>query len=527
MGSKESPQVSQLKRYLDTISQRKWLILCGFMIGITCGLIFYLKQDNVYKSEVLLSSQQQQINPSRTFPDEQVGIRELVSTLAEIVVSKPSLEKLIKEEDLYRKSREALPMEDVVGMMRDSINIVQSITGDSFVIEYEGSDPAQVVRVANALAAIFLDENLQYREERASEKVAYSQDDLEVAKEMLDRKEEVMRDYKLKYYNEMPDQRAINTSRLIALQVQYQARLDSIQDQINVRKQLVDENQSKREPLQTGGQKQGTLINIDQRAKLEMLQNGLSEIQDRYTDQHPTVTRLKKHIADVEKIIEEEKQNNDARLAETERQRNFEDELLSLQIQLKNISLSINKLEQEKEELQAMISAYEKWIASTTVREAEWSSLTREYGDLKMHYDFLVAQNLQALSSPNLERKQKGNQFRIENPARISETPVKPNFRKILFVAIMAGLFVGGSFAFGADIVDTSFRNQAELEQTLNLPVLCLVPNLPLAEETIKKRFWSVLKVSFFMIWFFSLCIALVIWGQEGKIITPYLQFLR
>jgi len=281
VASKESPQVLQLKRYLDTISRRKWLILCGFMIGISCGLIFYLKQDNVYKAEVLLSSQQQQINPnpSQMSPEEQVGIRELVSTLAEIVLSKPSLEKLIKEEDLYRKSREELPMEDVVGMMRDNIIIDQSITGDSFVIEYEGSDPAQVVRVANALAAIFIAENLQYREERTSETATYTQNELEVAKEMLDRKEEVMRDYKLKYYNQMPDQRAINTSRLIALQVQYQARLDSIQDQINVRKQLVEENLSQSKPQQTGEQKQGTSINIDQQAKLEMLQNGLSPMQ--------------------------------------------------------------------------------------------------------------------------------------------------------------------------------------------------------------------------------------------------------
>ena len=160
-------------------------------------------------------------------------------------------------------------------------------------------------------------------------------------------------------------------------------------------------------------------------------------------------------------------------------------------------------------------------------QEVEWSSLTREYAELTKYYDSLVAQSLEASSRLKLEEDQRGSQLIIKDPARILKTPVIPNFRNVMFVAIVAGLFVGGSFAFGMDIADTSFRNQAELEQTLDLPVICSVPTLPLAGETIKKRFWSVVKVSFFTIWVFVICIALVLAAKEGKIVTQYLQFLK
>jgi polysaccharide chain length determinant protein (PEP-CTERM system associated) len=533
----ESEQRLQLKRYLDTLSRRKWMIIAGFLLGISCGLIFYLKQEKVYKSEALLSYQQQKINPSQMSPDEQAGIRDVVSTLSQLVLSRTSLEKIIKEENLYKDLREIVPMEDVVELMRSKIGINQSRTGDTFVIQYEGKDPAKVVRVTNGLAAKFIDENLQYREERASETSLYTQNELDMAKDMLDEKEAVMRDYKLKYYNEMPDQRAINMSRLIALQEQYQGRQESIQDlertraliqdQINVRKQIIEENQRYTVMLQAGAQEQGTSIKIDQRGKLEMLQNSLAGYQDRYTDQHPMVKRLKKQIANVEKLIAEEEQQKMKGESDTEAPKNFDDELFSMEIQLKDIRLSIDKLEKEKEEIQAMIGKYEEWVASAPIREAEWSSLTREYGELKRHYDFLVAQNLQASSALNLERKQKGSQFRIEDPARIPETPTKPDFRKIMLLAIGLGILGGGSLAFGLEAINTSFRSQFELEQKFDIPVLCSVPSLPLTAEIIKKKFWSTAKVGFFLVWFSALSVAFVFLVKEGKIVTPYLQFLQ
>ena len=349
-----------------------------------------------------------------------------------------------------------------------------------------------------------------------------------MAKEMLDRKEEVMRDYKLKYYNEMPDQRQLNMSRLIALQEQYQGTQESIQDlertrvliqdQINVRKQLVDEKQKITEMQQALEQNASTTISINKEAKLEMLKNSLEELQERYTNQHPQVKRLQKQISGLELLIAEEAKDPEADSPQ------FDDELFALQIQIKDIGLSVKALEEEKEEIRALINKYEEWVESAPVREAEWSSLTREYAELKRHYDFLVSQNLQANSALNLEKNQKGSQFKIEDLARVPETPVSPNFRKIMILTIFAGVMAGALLSVGLEVASTTFKSQFELEQAFDLSVICSVPRVSLTKEVAQKRFWSFAKTIVFAAWVCA--IGLVIFDQrsEAQIIASLLQ---
>ena len=115
-------------------------------------------------------------------------------------------------------------------MMRKKISITPANRGDTFIVSYEATNPEKVGRVTNALASGFIQENMKYREEKAAETSTYTQDELNMAKEILDRKEALMRDFKLKNYNEMPEQQAVNITRLTSLQTQYQSIQLSIQD---------------------------------------------------------------------------------------------------------------------------------------------------------------------------------------------------------------------------------------------------------------------------------------------------------
>jgi hypothetical protein len=56
--------------------------------------------------------------------------------------------------------------------------------GDVFEVSYQGSDQDKVLRVTNALAAKFIEENLRFRQELASQTSIYVKDELEMAKEV-------------------------------------------------------------------------------------------------------------------------------------------------------------------------------------------------------------------------------------------------------------------------------------------------------------------------------------------------------
>ena len=101
-------------------------------------------------------------------------------------------------------------------------------------------------------------------------------------------------------------------------------------------------------------------------------------------------------------------------------------EIQRLQIQLKEIDINIKQLREEQAKIPAQIAKYQRWIEAVPVREAEWNALTRDYTELRRHYDQLVAQNLQAQSAENLEHNQKGSKFKIVDSARLPEKPFSP-----------------------------------------------------------------------------------------------------
>lgn len=525
-------QIQQVRKIIDILLRRKVLIIALALLGLAAGLAYYLQQPKVYQATALLSYQQQSVNPARMSPDEQARIRDVVSTLTQLIVSRTSLEQTIVDLDIYKKARQSGSMEDVVAQMRKNIEVTPSRQGDTFNISFTGNRREEVARVANALAARFIEENLKYRQNKATETFTYTSSELDMAKEMLDQKEAVMRDYKLQYYNEMPEQRANNMTHLSSLQERYQDRQNSIQDlertrvlvqdQIAVRKQMIEENRRLRLALTDPAQGRGRPAVESNEDRLIRMNEELKQLLLRYTERHPEVQLLRKKIDELATRVQpdEEQAGRSTGDSEAGTAGQFDTVLVDLQTQLKEIGLNIKRLESEKVSIMAMIEKYEGWVEAAPIREAEWSALTREHAELRNHYDFLMAQNLQAGSALNLERKQRGSQFKIEDAAREPQKPIRPDFLKIMAMAFLAGTGLGCVLAFGRELLDPSFKDPAEAENFLGVELLCTVPQLTLQREKIRGGvagfFWILLLLSLTA----AFVAAFIHYWRQGQIIV-------
>ena len=87
---------------------------------------------------------------------------------------------------------------------------------------------------------------------------------------------------------------------------------------------------------------------------------------------------------------------------------------------------------------------YERRVESTPKREQELMALQRDYENLQESYSSLLNRKLEADISVNMERKQKGEQFRVLDQARLPKRPVQPNMQMLFLITIAAGLGVGG-----------------------------------------------------------------------------------
>jgi polysaccharide chain length determinant protein (PEP-CTERM system associated) len=529
----DSKQTEQIRKYIEIVLSNKVMIIIFLLLGITTGLIRTLTMEKQYRATALLSYQEQKVNPNRMSPDFQGKILEMVSTLSQIVTSRTSLEKVIKEFNLYEDARKVMPMEDVVEIMRKNLSIKPSPTGDTFSITFQGGIPGQVVKVTNSLAAKFIEENLRYREERATETSSYTKNELQIAKAVLDKKEEIMRDYKLKHYNEMAEQRVGNLERLNSLQQQYQSKQANIQDlertkvmlqeQVSLRKNLlaaekVSAADGAREV--TRGAPQPGESDGERLERLKVLH---SSLLIKYTDKHPEVKRVSKIIEKLERAGENGQNFGNDKAGLTARGKTNSpdaDAVISqLTIQMKKLEMDVDGLNKEKQQLKEQISKTEDWVAKTPVREAEWAALTREYGEHKKNYDSLVAQDLQADSVLHLEQKQKGSQFKIEDAARLPEKPFSPDFYKIMGMAIAISLSLGCGIAFGIAILDPSFKDVSDIETYLGVPVICSIPFIPIEKEKHRERLLSIGWTIAFLVSVVILAALFFYYWRHGRII--------
>jgi capsular polysaccharide biosynthesis protein len=147
------------------------------------------------------------------------------------------------------------------------------------------------------------------------------------------------------------------------------------------------------------------------------------------------------------------------------------------------VQRGIQVLEAEIADAAAQIEFYQSRVENTPKREQELLSLRRDYQNIQASYNSVLSRKLESDISVNMEKKQKGEQFRIVDHARLPEVPINADMKKLFVLFIGAGFGIGGGIIFLLEYLDNSFRKPEDLEGSLGLPVLATVPRLIHAKE--------------------------------------------
>jgi hypothetical protein len=115
-------------------------------------------------------------------------------------------------------------------------------------------------------------------------------------------------------------------------------------------------------------------------------------------------------------------------------------------------------------------------VEETPNREQELVSLKRDYSNLMKLYNSLLNRKLEAEIALSMEKKQKGEQFRVIDPARVPSVPIKPDVRKTILISLVLGLGLGAGIAYLVEMMDTSYKTPGEVEKELQLPILVSMP---------------------------------------------------
>ncbi|MGH9429042.1 MAG: GNVR domain-containing protein, partial [Terriglobia bacterium] len=221
--------------------------------------------------------------------------------------------------------------------------------------------------------------------------------------------------------------------------------------------------------------------------RLKELERSLVALTAEYKDTYPDVIQVKQEIERVKAQLAERQelmQQDKAKAigAETTSARKgFDPYLDGLVKQRDEIGLEIRTLKERHRRVMVQMKEYEERVEQAPAREQELMLLVRDYDSMQKNYQSLLDKRVNARVAENLEKRQKGEQFRVLDSANLPGTPEKPDRLRIMLLGLMLGCGVGYGGAFALEFLNPSFRRPEDAEEALGFPVLAAIPDFRLA----------------------------------------------
>jgi polysaccharide chain length determinant protein (PEP-CTERM system associated) len=449
-------------RLFAILIRRRWLMIvsaCTIALG-TIAVLFYLP--NRYTSEASLFAVQQRIPERYVVPTATSDVAQALEAMVQEVLSRPRLLGVINELGLYPNQRKSLEPEQLIHLMRRDVTVVpiESKLGrgevNAFKVSFVAENPHTAQAVTQRLTTLFIEQNLKTRADQTNTTTNFLHEQLEAAKKELHEQEQRLRDFKMQYLGELPEQQQGNLAILTGLETQIS----------NV---MSNRNQAQQQRLYVQ-----SLLNEHRRRELTRLQAERRTLLTTYTPQHPAVLKKDQEISRKQTLVDDFKAS---KTVSVDIAGDAEEDLSAIQLmnQLRTTALEVENLVSKEQKLRLEIDQYRRRLNIAPVREQQLTSLQRDYDLLRQHYGELLKKDQESQLATNLEKRQEGQQFRLADPPNLPTRPSSPNRVKISLIALLGGLVVGCAFAFLAEARNSSFHTEDDAT-SLALPIVVGVP---------------------------------------------------
>lgn len=403
----------------------------------------------------------------------QGNINQQLTVMQRTLLSRPNIEKVIRENDLDLKVVDDTGWDSLVKSVEDRANI-RVVGPNLFVVGFTDSNPQLAKRITQSLLDIFVSANVG--ENRKGMESAQTFIETQIAKyeKQLRAAEERMADFKSRHADILGSGNF--SSRYESARREFRKAERELEDTRLVKAQLenllaktprfleVDQNPS---VIVQGGQQTSAT-----EREVRSLEQQLATLRSQYTDNHPDVKSLERSLADARQRLEAEKASQPAGGSGNRRGRIPNTVHEQLQVRLIGVEQDLVRLQKNYVRSKEEFEILEKRKSAAPAIEAELAGLNRDYDVIKAQYEALLKRRESVNISAAREASTDSVQFRIIEPP---EVPARPSGPKrvlfsvaVLFVGVGAGLSLPVLFALMTGYV----YDRKDLEETFNLPVL-------------------------------------------------------
>jgi polysaccharide chain length determinant protein (PEP-CTERM system associated) len=469
--------------------RRKWSAVLAFSGVLTLAMSVAMALPDLYSATVTVAVEQP-LSDVRDMPTGELETR--LHAVSQEILSRSRLLSLIDRENLYSAMRGRSSDDALVRRMRRDITLEPKevpqpwgrLATVGFALSYRGREPNAVAAVANALASLYVDEEMKLRERQASGAVSSLRAQLEDARGQLEVQERRVSAFKRMHVGELPEQMEANLSTLERLNAQLGLASNNLSRAQERRRALLrDQN----EPMRRAS---GTERADDRLARMKQ---ELALLQQSYTDKYPDVARLKAEIADLEPVEGAGTSERSAEEAPAEERPSLSEE--SAEAEVREIDAEIESLGLEEERLKLALGEYQRRVENAPRREQEFLAMARDYAAAEALYESQLKRYEEAELAGTVGEPSKGERFRILDPALVPQEPDAPNRLRLLIMGLILAVGAAVGVVVLAEEMDTSFHGVEDLRSFTRVPVLATIPRIASPLDTSKRR-WRALGFS-------------------------------
>lgn len=512
----------EIRPYVNLAWRRKWWIIISFIVCVSGGVVFLTVSPKTYRASTLILLEPQSIPDSFVRSTVTETMEGRLRTITQQVHSRTNLEKVINDFQLDRKTSDksdhgiveraleivpfmrqrkvssgSVQVDDrvkvlnLVDAFRRNLQVSMRSSGGgggreqslAFEISFEWNDPEIVAPVTNAIASRFIEENLNAREEIAMSTTDFLDKETSAIRTELEARERELERFKNEHMGALPDELNSNINVMNQLRdelLNLERRLDQERQQAILLKSQAQVARLEREAMasafrqeqgRAGGGRRDQQMTSEQLTggSLEDLETELRRLNSLYTEKHPDIIALKRRIETMKK--EGRRSEGGGQTGPT--QDNLPDRI---NIQLIPINANIESYKNQIREVEKQLQVYKDRVERTPQVEMELNKVLRDYETVKHRYDDLLKKKLDAKLAEQMEKRKKGEQFRVLDPAIKPPKPFKPDPMRVMAMALALGLGLGGGLAYLREMLDPCFYAPEEVESFLGVEVMVSIP---------------------------------------------------
>ena len=477
----DSSSALSIDSILDVWRRRKWIGIVVFVAVFAGAIAGVLSLPNLYRASTTVLVERPRISEAFVRQSVTAELETRIQTIHREIMSRTRLSEVISKLGLYAEQRGVVPMDALVERLRKEAQLnlqgVEQSSGRTetiaFTLSFSGRDPETVARVANTLAAFYVEGNSQNRERQAAETAEFLQAQLAETKRELDQQE--------KRANAVKQRRAAELQQvevgLTALE-----RLNT-QLRLNNESQLRAIERRERIELQLAAAESTAPAALadSPAARLEKLKEQLAGLRRDYSDRYPEVIRIQGQIAALERDAATQADGRGSIVTPAPAAQ-FATQALA------NVEHELRALKDDEAALRAEVARYEARVDNSPRRQEELDQPTRDYDAVNERYQALMKRAEDAKLAENLERGSAAEQFRILDPAIPPLYAAAPNRLYLAIMGLIAAIALGVAAIVAVEKFDTSFHTADEVQAFTNLPMLARIRLIPTATAARRAR---------------------------------------